>query len=276
MTTETIPQERERRISGGETASGGAKRVQRRSRVIQIATIAGVLLVWEAVVRGMGIEPIFLPSVSFILQTFWSMILDGTLPWNTLTTVLRILSGFLAAAVCGVAIGIGMGMSKTFQNVCDPLIAAMYPLPKITLIPLLIIWLGSGEAYKLVVSGLAAFFPIVNQHVRGHPAGGRGPGQGRAGPRGRRAQDSDGGHDPRRRAQHLRGLPAGDGRGHHPHGRLGDDREPERPGADPDRGGFDPGDRKGSSQHCSSWRFWESFVTKAQDWVGQPVRPLGF
>ncbi len=162
MTTETIPQqERERRISGEETAAGGAKRVQRRSRVIQIATIVGVLIVWEAIVRGMGIEPIFLPSVSFILQTFWSMILDGTLPWNTLMTVLRILSGFLGAAICGVAIGIGMGMSKTFQNVCDPLIAAMYPLPKITLIPLLIIWLGSGEAYKLVVSGLAAFFPIV-------------------------------------------------------------------------------------------------------------------
>jgi NitT/TauT family transport system permease protein len=161
MTTETITQDRERSVPEAEKAKGGAKRVQRRARFIQVASVVGVLVIWEIIVRVGGIEPIFLPSVTFILKTFWSMTWDGTLPWNTLVTVMRILTGFFAAVVFGVVIGIGMGMSKTFQNICDPLIAALYPLPKITLIPLLIIWLGTGESYKFVVSAFTAFFPIV-------------------------------------------------------------------------------------------------------------------
>jgi len=54
-----------------------------------------------------------------------------------------------------------MGMSRTVARVADVWIAALYPLPKISLIPLLIIWVGTGEAYKIVISAVSAFFPIV-------------------------------------------------------------------------------------------------------------------
>jgi len=54
-----------------------------------------------------------------------------------------------------------MGMSRIVARVADVWIAALYPLPKISLIPLLIIWLGTGEAYRIVISAITAFFPIV-------------------------------------------------------------------------------------------------------------------
>jgi NitT/TauT family transport system permease protein len=54
-----------------------------------------------------------------------------------------------------------MGMSRVVAAVADVWIAALYPLPKISLIPLLIIWLGTGEAYRIVISAVTAFFPIV-------------------------------------------------------------------------------------------------------------------
>jgi ABC-type nitrate/sulfonate/bicarbonate transport system permease component len=54
-----------------------------------------------------------------------------------------------------------MGMSRIVSRVADLWIAALYPLPKISLIPLLIIWLGTGEAYRIVISAVTAFFPIV-------------------------------------------------------------------------------------------------------------------
>jgi NitT/TauT family transport system permease protein len=54
-----------------------------------------------------------------------------------------------------------MGMSRVVSRVLDPWIAALYPLPKISLIPLLIIWLGTGEAYILTISAVTAFFPVV-------------------------------------------------------------------------------------------------------------------
>jgi NitT/TauT family transport system permease protein len=52
-------------------------------------------------------------------------------------------------------------MSRIVSRVADIWIAALYPLPKISLIPLLIIWLGTGEAYRIVISAITAFFPIV-------------------------------------------------------------------------------------------------------------------
>ena len=54
-----------------------------------------------------------------------------------------------------------MGMSRIVARIADPWIAALYPLPKIALIPLLVIWLGTGEEYKIVISAVTAFFPIV-------------------------------------------------------------------------------------------------------------------
>jgi NitT/TauT family transport system permease protein len=76
-------------------------------------------------------------------------------------TLLRIFAGFFVAALSGVALGLLMGMSRIVARVADLWIAALYPLPKISLIPLLIIWLGTGEAYRVVISAITAFFPIV-------------------------------------------------------------------------------------------------------------------
>jgi NitT/TauT family transport system permease protein len=76
-------------------------------------------------------------------------------------TLLRIFAGFFVAAVAGIALGLLMGMSRIVARVADIWIATLYPLPKISLIPLLIIWLGTGEAYRIVISAITAFFPIV-------------------------------------------------------------------------------------------------------------------
>jgi NitT/TauT family transport system permease protein len=89
------------------------------------------------------------------------MIADGSMPYHLGITLLRIFVGFALAAVCGIVLGVLMGMSRTVARVADVWIAALYPLPKISLIPLLIIWVGTGEAYKIVISAISAFFPIV-------------------------------------------------------------------------------------------------------------------
>lgn len=124
-------------------------------------TIVLVIALWEALVRFHGIAPIFLPAPSSIAVYLWRMIVDGTMEYNLCITLLRILVGFALAAVAGILLGVLMGMSRLVARVADIWIAAFYPLPKISLIPLLIIWLGTGEAYKIVISVISAFFPIV-------------------------------------------------------------------------------------------------------------------
>jgi NitT/TauT family transport system permease protein len=124
-------------------------------------TIIAVVVAWEALVRLRGIAPIYLPAPSSVADYLWRMIADGSMPYHLGITLLRIFVGFVLAAVFGVALGVVMGMSRTVARVADVWIAALYPLPKISLIPLLIIWVGTGEAYKIVISAVSAFFPIV-------------------------------------------------------------------------------------------------------------------
>lgn len=129
--------------------------------VLPSLSIALFLAAWELAVRWRGIAPIYLPAPSSIAEYLWRMILDGTMEYHLGVTLLRIFAGFVVAAVTGIALGLLMGMSRVVSRVADVWIAALYPLPKISLIPLLIIWLGTGEAYRIVISAITAFFPIV-------------------------------------------------------------------------------------------------------------------
>lgn len=119
------------------------------------------LAIWQLYVQLGGIQPIYLPSPVAIASAGATMIEDGSLWPHLAATVMRIYAGFAIAAVLGIACGVLMGMSLLTRKIADPWIAALYPLPKISLIPLLVIWLGTGEAYKIVISAVAAFFPIL-------------------------------------------------------------------------------------------------------------------
>jgi NitT/TauT family transport system permease protein len=137
----------------------------RARRILELTlpalTVVAFVAGWEALVDLRGIAPIYLPAPSAIVEYLLRMIADGSMGFNLGVTLLRIFAGFAVAAVAGVLVGVVMGMSRLAARVADPWIAALYPLPKISLIPLLIIWLGTGETYKIVISAVSAFFPIV-------------------------------------------------------------------------------------------------------------------
>jgi ABC-type nitrate/sulfonate/bicarbonate transport system permease component len=124
-------------------------------------SIIGFVVLWQIIVEWRGIPPIYLPAPSAIAVALAQMARDGSLWINLAATVLRIFAGFAVAAVSGIALGLLMGRSRIVAQIADPWLAALYPLPKISLIPLMIIWLGTGETYNIVMSAISAFFPIV-------------------------------------------------------------------------------------------------------------------
>jgi len=130
-------------------------------RLLPSVSFVLFVLLWELIVRLRGITPIVLPAPSAIATYLWVMIRDGSIPYHLGITFLRIMGGFFVASFFGILLGVMMGMSRVASRVLDPWIAALYPLPKISLIPLLIIWLGTGEAYILTISAITAFFPVV-------------------------------------------------------------------------------------------------------------------
>jgi ABC-type nitrate/sulfonate/bicarbonate transport system permease component len=129
--------------------------------VLPALSIIGFIALWQLIVDLRGIPPIYLPAPSAIALALAQMARDGSLWTNLAATVLRIFAGFAVAAIGGVALGLLMGKSRIVAQIADPWLAALYPLPKISLIPLMIIWLGTGETYNIVMSAISAFFPIV-------------------------------------------------------------------------------------------------------------------
>lgn len=120
-----------------------------------------VLAGWEAIVIAFGFNPIYLPRPSRIVLALIDMFRSGGLTKDLLFTLGRVFGGFAIALGFGVAIGIWMAISERFNAIADNFIAALYPLPKVTLIPLLIIWLGTGGPFMLTISALGAVFPII-------------------------------------------------------------------------------------------------------------------
>ena len=129
--------------------------------VLPALTIVAFIAAWQLLVDLRNIPPIYLPSPAAIALALVQMTLDGSIVFNLAVTLLRIFVGFFIAAAAGIFLGVLMGMSRLAARVADPWIAALYPLPKISLIPLFIIWLGTGETYKILISAISAFFPIV-------------------------------------------------------------------------------------------------------------------
>ena len=136
-------------------------------RVLGWIAVAVVLLGWELAVLAANLNPIYLPRPTRIVLALVEMFRTGELAIDLLATLGRIFGGFAIALVIGVLLGVWMATSERVYAITDNFIAALYPLPKVTLIPLLIIWLGTGGPFMLAISCLGAIFPIVINTVLG-------------------------------------------------------------------------------------------------------------
>jgi NitT/TauT family transport system permease protein len=136
-------------------------------RVLAWIVVAAVLIMWEIVVAAAQLNPIYLPRPTQILAALATMFSSGGLFTDLLATLGRIFGGFAISLIVGALLGIWMATSERVNAIADNFIAALYPLPKVTLIPLLIIWLGTGGPFMLAISALGAIFPIVINTVLG-------------------------------------------------------------------------------------------------------------
>ncbi len=137
----------------------------RRRRAVELAlTIAAPLLVlgiWEALARGGRLDPIFWPAPSTLWDTFLQLVAEDDLLGDVRISLLRILGGFLLGAIPGVALGLAMGLFWPVRVFFMPLAAAIYAVPKIAVLPLVIIAFGIGELSKLVIVAISIFFLVV-------------------------------------------------------------------------------------------------------------------
>ncbi len=125
------------------------------------ATLLALLAVWQAGAAAGVIPTLFLPSPAAIAATLWRLIETGVL-WRHLSASLaRLGVGWVLGTVFGVATGLAAGLWSATRSPVAAVVAALFPIPKIALVPLFIVWFGIGEGSKIATLGFGVFFPTV-------------------------------------------------------------------------------------------------------------------
>ena len=117
-----------------------------------------VIALWQAAGSAALVNPLFLPAPSAIARAIYQLAISGALWQHVSASLLRIVVGWLLGTAAGISVGIAIGLSRLARSVGINFISALFPIPKIALLPLLILWLGIGEEPKIATIALGVFF----------------------------------------------------------------------------------------------------------------------
>src|SRR5262252_582831 len=124
-------------------------------------TLVAVLLVWEALGRSGLIDPLFISFPTQVAQAGWQLSHDRDF-WNDVeVSASEFILGYGAALALAIPLGLAVGLSKRLQYMISPFVDTLNAVPRVTLLPLIIIWFGIGIWSKVVVVFLGAVIPIL-------------------------------------------------------------------------------------------------------------------
>jgi ABC-type nitrate/sulfonate/bicarbonate transport system permease component len=132
-----------------------------REGMIAIASPIVLLLAWELAARLGWIDTRFFPAPSSVLESMIGLLRSGDLERNTYASLSRLFWGSLIGGIPGLVLGVIMGLNRTVRALFDPLIAATYPIPKSSILPLALLVFGLGESSKIFMVAIGVFFPVA-------------------------------------------------------------------------------------------------------------------
>ena len=124
-------------------------------------------MLWEIWARRSSFSSVLFPAPSVIAAALFRQAAAGELIRTVGATLGRLASGFVLGGVPALLLGLAMGFSPRVRAAVDPLVAAAHSIPKIAVLPILMILFGLGEAPKIVVVAAAAFFPLLISTMAG-------------------------------------------------------------------------------------------------------------
>ena len=137
----------------------------RSSTAISAITVIALLALWWIATERMWLPPLFLPSPETIIRRFLEAtkgdVGGTTIAGHFAWSMFRVFSAFGLAVVTAVPLGIAMGVSRYMRGIFDPPIEFYRPLPPLSYLPLVVIWIGIDEASKIILIYLACFAPLA-------------------------------------------------------------------------------------------------------------------
>jgi ABC-type nitrate/sulfonate/bicarbonate transport system permease component len=123
--------------------------------------ILGFFLAWELATRTEILNPFYFPPFSKILAKGYELFANGSIWEHMWFSLTNFSIGFAISVVLGVTLGVPMGWYRAVAKTFDPLLSGIYATPLIALLPLIIMLFGLGSLSKIIMTVLAAVFPIL-------------------------------------------------------------------------------------------------------------------
>ncbi|MFT6677205.1 MAG: NitT/TauT family transport system permease protein [Sulfitobacter sp.] len=146
---------------GRQVAFRGGGFVARRKRGVGVLVFVVLLVLAEWGTRSGVISALTLPRPSDVALTFQELYSSGMLFKHLLPSLSRLLVGASIGAVMGISVGVLIGLFSLVRAGLVPLVAALFPIPKIALLPLFVIWFGIDEMSKYALIAFGTFTPTV-------------------------------------------------------------------------------------------------------------------
>ncbi len=127
--------------------------------IVRTLSVIAFLLLWEYF--GRKIDPLFLAPPSRIFSAAVELTKTGELGKAILATLYPFFIGMVISIVGGVVLGIAMAQWRLFEYIVDPFINAFYAIPRIALVPLIMLWAGLDTTGKIVILVSNAIFPVI-------------------------------------------------------------------------------------------------------------------
>jgi NitT/TauT family transport system permease protein len=122
---------------------------------------AAIVLTWQWAASHAILDPLFFPPPTVLLATIVQMARSGDLAHHAGATLSRAAFGFLFGSLAGILTGVSMGASRPVCRSLEPVIAAIYSTPKLTLLPMLMLLVGVGDMSRRLVIAASAFIIVT-------------------------------------------------------------------------------------------------------------------
>lgn len=135
-----------------------------------------VAAVWELAARLQWVDPLFLPRFSGVVAALWDGLFGaGFLLTDASYSVLRAIAALAIGGGIGLVLETLMGEFRPARQFLDRLVSLLFPMPKMALFLLLMVWLGLGESSKVGLIAISAFFCGGNQQLQRDSKRGQAP-----------------------------------------------------------------------------------------------------
>jgi ABC-type nitrate/sulfonate/bicarbonate transport system permease component len=124
-------------------------------------TLLTLLLVWEALGTSGLVDPLFISSPTRVARAAWLLSHDRDFWTDVEVSATEFVLGYGAALAVAIPLGLAVGLSKRLQYLIGPFVDTLNAVPRVTLLPLIIIWCGIGIWSKVVVVFLGAVIPVL-------------------------------------------------------------------------------------------------------------------